>query len=261
MTPLGRGRRSHTHRAVHAHAARCGHLLLYHSATATKRSGTGYRSPSYTVLRKDIPGAREERAPKAALPTFEKPAPKPKRAPKPKAPVPAPTPAPEPVRLPVLTPAPEPEPEREPAPAPEPEPEPEPDPDTPRVFTPLPELVANWLSANGEEGEQVAHVRSKYDYEWGYTCGPLEGLNPMELGEGPIRKMQLDKRQKDFIVCMAVQDSLPCTIKQIRNLLSKEGGHNAVTEEEWMETAKQLYEDNRCHFGFSTKGVPFEVWF
>lgn len=130
------------------------------SSTATKRSGTGYRSPSYTVLRKDIPGAREERAPKAGLPTFEKPAPKPKRAPKPKAPVPAPTPAPEPVRLPVLTPAPEPEPEREPAPAPEPEPEPEPDPETPRVFTPLPELVANWLCANGEEGEQVAHIRS-----------------------------------------------------------------------------------------------------
>ena len=94
-----------------------------------------------------------------------------------------------------------------------------------------------------------------------YTFGPIPDLNPMELGEGPIRKMQLEKRQKDFCLCMVLQDSLPCTIKQVRNQLQKEGGHTGVTEEEWMETAKQLYEENRCNFGFTTAGVPFEVWF
>ena len=90
----------------------------------------------------------------------------------------------------------------------------------------------------------------------------------------PVRKAQLAKRQKDFILCMELQDSLPCTIKQIRNQLCKQAGWleasapcpedqewRRVTEEEWMETAKQLYEDNRCHFGFTSAGIPFEVWF
>ena len=83
----------------------------------------------------------------------------------------------------------------------------------------------------------------------------------MELGAGPIRKMQLEKRQMDFCLCMILQDNLPCTIKQVRNQLQKEGGHADVTEADWMETAKQLYEESRCEFGFTTAGVPFEVWF
>lgn len=219
----------------------------------------GFRSPSSTVLRKDIPSAKEAPRAKAALPKFEKPAPRPKKE---RAPAPAPAPVPKlteppaPVRLPPVASITK----LERAPAPEPEPEPEIE--TPRLYKTLQERFKEWRAENGEEGEICPHIRSKYDYEWDYEFGPLEGLNPMELGEGPIRKMQLEKRQKDFILCMALQETpLPCTIKQVRNQLQKEGGHSGVTEEDWMATAKQLYEDNRCNFGFTTAGVPFEVHF
>ena len=253
------------------------------SASGARNRGGGFRSPSYTVLRKDIPAEKEERKPKAALPKFEKPEPLPKK--KPPTPAPAPAPAPlldQPVRLPPVQPI---APKIVVTPKPEPEPEPEPDIETPRLYLPLPERFRAWIAENAEEGESAAHIRSKYTYEWvrdasrdardarsssrssrdaraqDHVFGPIPDLNPMELGAGPIRKMQLEKRQMDFCLCMILQDSLPCTIKQVRNQLQKEGGHADVTDADWMETAKQLYEESRCEFGFTTAGVPFEVWF
>ena len=134
------------------------------SGSGARNRGGGFRSPSYTVLRKDIPAEKEERKPKAALPKFEKPEPLPKK--KPPTPAPAPAPAPlldQPVRLPPVQPI---APKVVVTPKPEPEPEPEPDIETPRLYLPLPERLRAWLAENAEEGESAAHIRSKYTYEW-----------------------------------------------------------------------------------------------
>ena len=134
------------------------------SASGARNRGGGFRSPSYTVLRKDIPAEKEERKPKAALPKFEKPEPLPKK--KPPTPAPAPAPAPlldQPVRLPPVQPI---APKIVVTPKPEPEPEPEPDIETPRLYLPLPERFRAWIAENAEEGESAAHIRSKYTYEW-----------------------------------------------------------------------------------------------
>ena len=134
------------------------------SASGARNRGGGFRSPSYTVLRKDIPAEKEERKPKAALPKFENPEPLPKK--KPPTPAPAPAPAPlldQPVRLPPVQPI---APKIVVTPKPEPEPEPEPDIETPRLYLPLPERFRAWIAENAEEGESAAHIRSKYTYEW-----------------------------------------------------------------------------------------------